>query len=254
MRRSRTCLYAKLAGSLRSTVTSSVFSSYYLSSRNHNSGPREHGVPYLLHGNQNWIDNVKQSDPDFFKNLSRSQTPEYLWIGCSDSRVPAEAVTNTTAGEIFVHRNIANMVVHTDSNLLAVLQYAVDHLKVSNVIVCGHYGCGGVAASMTNKQFGMVDNWLRNIKDVYRFHIDELDGIEDHQKRFDRLVELNVIEQVNNLSRTSIIEKAWAQGRKLSVHGLVYSLRDGKLKDLNRTISSYEEAPKIIAKNKEYPL
>jgi len=191
------------------------------------------------------------SNPGFFESLTSVQTPQFLWIGCSDSRVATDSITNTRPGEIFVHRNIANVCVHTDLNMLSVLQYAIDVLKVPEVIVCGHYGCGGVAASMTNKHHGIVDNWLRNIKDVYRFHRDELNSITDKKERFDRLVELNVKEQVYNLCKTSIIENAWARGQKVSVHGWVYNLENGRLHDLKASISSYEEAPLIVSKEME---
>src|SRR5688500_14270104 len=163
----------------------------------------------LLEGNKTWVKQMTDKDPEFFDRLSRGQKPEILWIGCSDSRVPANEITNTLPGEIFVHRNIANMVVHSDMNVLSVLDYAVNQLHVKHVIVCGHYGCGGVKAAMQNGQFGIVDNWLRFIKDVYRLHASELDKIEDMELRFDRLVELNVAEQVFDLIKTSIVQNAW---------------------------------------------
>lgn len=172
-----------------------------------------------------------EDDPEYFKRLSLLQTPEFLWIGCSDSRVPANEITNTQPGEIFVHRNIANMVVHTDVNLLSVLEYAVTHLKVKHVIVCGHYGCGGVKAAMTNHDFKQVLNmWLRNIKDVYRLHRDELENIIEEEERFDRLVELNVVEQVMHLAKTSIIQRAWKNDQRPDLHGWVYGLKDGIIK------------------------
>ncbi|BAV09568.1 carbonic anhydrase [Filimonas lacunae] len=167
-------------------------------------------------------------DENYFKRLANLQTPEFLWIGCSDSRVPANEITNTQPGEIFVHRNVANLVIHTDVNLLSVLEYAVEHLKVKHVIVCGHYGCGGVKAAMTNIDFKQVLNmWLRNIKDVYRIHNDELEAIPDEEKRFDRLVELNVMEQVIHLAKTSIIQRAWKLEQRPQLHGWVYGLKDG---------------------------
>lgn len=169
-------------------------------------------------------------DPEFFSRLATLQTPEFLWIGCSDSRVPANEITGTRPGEIFVHRNVANMVVHTDLNLLTVLEYAVNHLKVKHVIVCGHYNCGGVKASMTQHNFGIINKWLRNIKDVYRFHREQLDAIADEEKRADRLVELNVQEQVMNLAKTSIIQKAWEKEQRPHLHGWVYGLKDGLIK------------------------
>ena len=169
-------------------------------------------------------------DPDFFNRLAHLQTPDFLWIGCSDSRVPANEITGTQPGEIFVHRNVANMVVHTDLNLLTVLEYAVNYLKVKHVIVCGHYGCGGVAASMTKNNFGIINKWLRNIKDVYRFHRTELDAIPQSEDRTNRLVELNVQEKVMNLAKTSIIQKAWANEQRPHLHGWVYGLKDGLIK------------------------
>ncbi len=182
----------------------------------------------LLAKNKDWAKNQKEIDPEFFNRLSSLQTPEFLWIGCSDSRVPADKITGTQPGEIFVHRNIANMVVHTDVNLLSVLDYAVNHLKVKHVIVCGHYGCGGIKAAMTNHDFKYILNmWLRNIKDVYRLHREELAAIDDEERKTDRLVELNVMEQVMHLSKTSIIQRAWQQEQRPQLHGWVYGLKDG---------------------------
>ena len=187
----------------------------------------------LLEGNKTFVENAIGADPDFFSKLASGQNPPVLWIGCADSRVPANQITNTAPGEIFVHRNIANMVIHTDMNMLSVLDYAVNVLKVKHVIVTGHYGCGGVIAAMTNKEYGLIDNWLRHIKDVYRLHADELVAIEDNQKRVDRLVELNVIENVYNLCKTTIVQNAWANGQELGVHGWVYSIETGIIKDMN---------------------
>ena len=182
----------------------------------------------LLLQNKNWAKLQLEADPQFFKRLSELQTPEFLWIGCSDSRVPADKITGTQPGEIFVHRNIANMVVHTDVNLLSVLDYAVNHLKVRHVIVCGHYGCGGIKAAMTNHDYKYVLNmWLRNIKDVYRLYREELDNLSDEEKRTDRLVELNVKEQVMHLAKTSIIQRAWHNDGVPHLHGWVYGLKDG---------------------------
>ena len=186
----------------------------------------------LLEGNRQFVTDATKEDPQFFEKLANGQSPPILWIGCADSRVPANQITNTNPGEIFVHRNIANMVIHTDMNMLSVLDYAVNVLKVKHVIVTGHYGCGGVLASMSNKQFGLIDNWLRHIKDVYRVHAKELDAIADEAKRGDRLVELNVIENVNNLCKTSIVQNAWANGQELNVHGWVYSLATGVITDM----------------------
>jgi carbonic anhydrase len=182
----------------------------------------------LLQDNKVWADEKIQADPDFFKRLSTLQTPEFLWIGCSDSRVPANEITNTQPGEIFVHRNIANLVIHTDVNLLSVLDYAVVHLKVKHVIVCGHYGCGGIKAAMSNTNYSQVLNmWLRNIKDVYRHNREELDTISDENLRADRLTELSVVEQVQRLAKTSIIQRAWKQREGPDLHGWVYGLKDG---------------------------
>lgn len=184
----------------------------------------------LLLENKAWAAERIEEDPEFFKRLENIQTPEFLWVGCSDSRVPANEITGTQPGEIFVHRNIANMVVHTDLNLLAVLEYAVHYLKVKHIIVCGHYGCGGVKAAMTRHSFGIINKWLRNIKDVYRFHKDELDAIPGESDRVDRLVELNVMEQAMNLAKTSIVQRAWHQEQRPHLHGWVYGLKDGIIK------------------------
>ncbi|MBV6427018.1 MAG: Carbonic anhydrase 2 [Haliscomenobacter sp.] len=181
----------------------------------------------LLLKNKAWAQETIQDDPNFFKNLSEVQTPEFLWIGCSDSRVPANQITGTIPGELFVHRNIANMVVHTDLNLLSVLEYAVVYLKVKHIIVCGHYGCGGVKAAMNTHSYGIINKWLRNIKDVYRFHRQELDAIEDKDARTNRLIELNVREQVMNLAKTSIIQRAWKEEQRPHLHGWVYGLDNG---------------------------
>jgi carbonic anhydrase len=182
----------------------------------------------LLLENKAWAAEKVNEDPQYFERLAHVQTPEFLWIGCSDSRVPANEITGTQPGEIFVHRNVANMVVNTDVNLLAVLDYAVTHLKVKHIIVCGHYGCGGIKASTTNHDFKLVLNmWLRGIKDVYRLHRKELDGISDEGQRVNRLVELNVQEQVQNLAKTSIVQRAWAKEQRPDLHGWVYGLKDG---------------------------
>jgi carbonic anhydrase len=199
----------------------------------------------LLENNKHWSEDVREKDPEFFGTLAKLQTPKYLWIGCSDSRVPANEVTGTKPGEIFVHRNIANMVVQTDLNLLSVLQYAVDYLKVEHVIVCGHYGCGGVQAAMTNQSLGIINKWLRNIKDVYRYHKAEVDAITDDQARLDRMVELNVIEQVMDLAKTSIIQKAWHDRKAPSLHGWVYSLNDGLLKELTHVPAGSDQIDPI---------
>ena len=188
-------------------------------------------IEKLLLENKAWANEIKADDPGYFERLSHLQTPKFLWIGCSDSRVPADKITGTQPGEIFVHRNIANLVIHTDVNLLSVLDYPVNHLKVEHVIVCGHYGCGGVKAAMTNHDFKYVLNmWLRNIKDVYRLYSNELDSIRDDEQRADRLVELNVKEQVLHLAKTSIIQRAWVKDRRPQLHGWVYGLKDGIIK------------------------
>ncbi len=185
----------------------------------------------LLAGNRNWSEQKLKEDPNYFKGLTLGQNPEYLWIGCSDSRVPANEITGTKSGEIFVHRNIANMVVHTDMNLLSVVYYAVEVLHVKHIIVCGHYGCGGVIAAMNNKDNGFVNNWLRNIKEVYEKNRIELESISDLKERENRLVELNVIAQVCNLGKTRIVQQAWKR-RELQVHGWVYGFNNGLIKDL----------------------
>lgn len=186
----------------------------------------------IISGNQNWAAARLKDDPEYFKNLAKGQSPEILWIGCSDSRVPANEVTGTKPGEVFVHRNIANVCVHSDMNMLSVLDYAVNVLKVKHVIIAGHYGCGGVAAAISHKQFGLIDNWLRHIKDVYRLHSYELDRITDQEQKINRLVELNVSEQVYNICKTSIVQNAWKQRTDLEVHGWVIDLSTGLIKDL----------------------
>jgi carbonic anhydrase len=190
-----------------------------------------HSYEKLLLENKAWAGEIKKDDPHYFERLAQIQTPEFLWIGCSDSRVPANEITGTQPGEIFVHRNVANLVIHTDVNLLSVLDYAVMHLKVRHIIVCGHYGCGGVKASMTKHDFKYVLNmWLRNIKDVYRLHRNELETISDEEQRCDRLVELNVQEQVMHLAKTSIVQRAWKERQAPHLHGWVYGLKDGIIK------------------------
>ncbi len=204
----------------------------------------------LLEGNKTWRREKLQYDPQFFERLSKGQSPNFLWIGCSDSRVPANEITNTQPGDIFVHRNIANMVVHTDMNMLSVLDYAVSILKVKHVIVCGHYGCGGLKAAMDNEQYGLVDNWLRSIKDIYRMHSNELDAIKDEEQRFNRFAELNVMEQVFDLGKTSIIQNAWRERKEPQVHGWIYDLKTGLIKDLGVSFDSTEKLPSIYRINK----
>ncbi|MGN6395606.1 MAG: carbonate dehydratase [Mucilaginibacter sp.] len=192
----------------------------------------------LLEGNKQFVKDTLDTDPQYFEKLAAGQSPPVLWIGCADSRVPANQITNMPPGEIFVHRNIANMVVHSDMNMLSVLDYAVNVLKVKHVVVTGHYGCGGVLAAMGNQQVGLIDNWLRHIKDVYRLHKEELDSIDDATERGNRFVELNVIESVYNLCKTSIVQNAWKNGQKLGVHGWVYSLKTGIITDMK--VSAYD--------------
>lgn len=191
--------------------------------------------------NRQWAELMKGSDPDFFLKLSKQQTPEYLWIGCSDSRVPATQIADVLPGEIFVHRNIANLVVHTDLNCLSVIQYAVDVLKVKHIIVCGHYGCGGIKAALENKEHGLIDNWLLNIKDLCRLHQEKLDTAADGTERLNLLCELNVVEQVANVCHTTIVQNAWKNGQNLTVHGWIYSIEDGILRDLNVCVTNPDE-------------
>jgi carbonic anhydrase len=195
----------------------------------------------LLEKNKQWVRHQLELDPQYFKKLAEGQSPEYLWIGCSDSRVPANQITGTQPGDIFVHRNIANMVIHSDMNMLSVLSYAVEVLKVKHIIVCGHYGCGGVLAAMDNQQLGLIDNWLRHIKDVYRFNASLLDGIEDKTTRARKFVELNVIEQVGHLGKTSIVQNAWKRNQFLTLHGWAYDVADGIIHDLGVTCTSTKD-------------
>jgi carbonic anhydrase len=190
----------------------------------------------LLEKNRQWAEEIKASDPQFFNSLAQQQTPRYLWIGCSDSRVPATQLVGLKPGDMFVHRNVANVVVHTDFNCLSVLQFAVDVLNVSHVIVCGHYGCGGVKAAMDNLQLGLIDNWLRHVQDVMHNHNEELATIVDDGRRLDRLCELNVSDQVLNVSKTTIVQNAWNRGQELAIHGWIYGISDGLLRDLNISI------------------
>ncbi|MFH1288250.1 MAG: carbonate dehydratase [bacterium] len=190
-------------------------------------------IKNLFEKNKNWAKKIKKSDPDFFLNLSKQQNPEYLWIGCSDSRVSANAIVDMLPGEIFVHRNVANLVLHTDLNCLSVIQFAVEILKVKHIIVCGHYGCGGIQAAMENKEYGLMDNWLQNIKDLYRCHQTKIDSLQNEKGKIDLLCELNVVKQVGNICHTTIVQNAWKSGQKLTVHGWIYNIEDGILKDLN---------------------
>lgn len=199
----------------------------------------------LLLQNRAWVQQKLAEDKDFFNKLANTQKPEFLWIGCADSRVPANEITGTAPGEVFVHRNIANMVVHTDMNMLSVLDYAVNVLEVSHVIVCGHYGCGGVRAAMMHKQIGLIDNWIRHIKDVYRMHNDELEAIADMKERENRFVELNVMEQVYDLGKTSIIQNSWQKRSGPYVHGWVYDVANGVIKDLKVSMNDDSDMPDV---------
>ena len=203
----------------------------------------------LLENNKNWVAEKLNLDPDYFNRLANGQQPPLLWIGCADSRVPANEIIGAEPGEVFVHRNIANMVVHSDMNMLSVLDYAVNALKVKHVIVCGHYGCGGVKAAMGNQSFGLVDNWIRHIKTIYRLHKAELDGIADENLRFDKFVELNVQEQVSDLAKTSIVQKAWENGQELHLHAWVYGVGSGVVKDLNFNVRSNAELDELYQLN-----
>ena len=199
----------------------------------------------LFEKNREWANSVNTSDPEFFQKLAAQQNPEYLWIGCSDSRVPANQIVGLLPGEIFVHRNVANIVVHTDFNCLTVLQYAVDVLKVKHVIVVGHYGCGGIRAAYEDADNGLIDNWLRNIKDVLQRHRARIEAIDDEEARLDLLCELNVMTQVSHVCYTTIAQNAWARGQKLAVHGWVYSLQDGLLKDLDCSVDQVDQIPDV---------
>jgi len=203
----------------------------------------------LLQGNRDWVKAELAKDPAYFDKLAAGQEPDVLWIGCSDSRVPANEVTKTRPGQVFVHRNIANVCVHSDMNMLSVLDYAVNVLKVKHVVVAGHYGCGGIAAALSNKQFGLIDNWLRHIKDVYRLHSHELDRITDEKVKLNRLVELNVVEQVYNLCKTTIVQNAWREREDLEIHGWVIDLKTGLVKDLQVTAKSSENLGQVFKLN-----
>lgn len=199
----------------------------------------------ILENNKKWVESNLDLDPNYFKDLSKGQNPPLLWIGCSDSRVPANEIVGAKPGEVFVHRNIANMVIHSDMNMLSVLDYAVNVLKVKHVIVCGHYGCGGIKAAMGNDSIGIIDNWIRHIKDVYRLHRDKLDLIVDENERFNKFVEYNVIEQVFDLAKTSIVQSAWKNGQKLSLHGWAYGLNSGFVTDLNVNFDSDNDLDEV---------
>lgn len=200
----------------------------------------------LLDRNRAWANDVTVRDPAFFSTLAKQQAPRYLWIGCSDSRVPANQIVGLLPGELFVHRNVANVVVHTDLNCLSVLQFAIDVLRVRDVIVCGHYGCGGVHAALRGERHGLIDNWLRHVQDVCDHHATALESIADPARRFDRLCELNVIEQVVHVCQTTIVQDAWARGQELDVHGWIYRLDDGRIRDLGITAGAAGELPPAI--------
>ncbi|HEY6806685.1 MAG TPA: carbonate dehydratase [Pyrinomonadaceae bacterium] len=195
----------------------------------------------LLEKNKAWAEGIKATDPNFFNSLAEQQSPRYLWIGCSDSRVPATQLVGLQPGDMFVHRNVANVVVHTDFNCLSVLQFAVDVLKVEHVIVCGHYGCGGIRAALQNLQFGLIDNWLRHVQDVMHNHEELLEGITDEALRLDKLSELNVAAQVMSVSRTTIVQSAWSRGQQLAIHGWIYGIGDGLLRDLKISVTNQSD-------------
>ena len=202
-------------------------------------------LPHLFEKNKSWAERIRRQEPDFFLELSRQQSPQYLWIGCADSRVPANQIVDLSPGELFVHRNLANLVVHTDLNCLSVMQFAVDLLKVRHIIVCGHYGCSGVLAALRRDRLGLSDNWLRHIQDVRQKHEESLAQLGDDAQAASRLCELNVIEQVANVCQTTIVREAWERSQELTIHGWIYGLRDGLLRDLNVTITNSAEAPAI---------
>ena len=202
-------------------------------------------LDHLLEKNKSWADSIKAQDPQFFHRLSNQQAPEYLWIGCADSRVPANQIVDLMPGELFVHRNVANVVVHTDFNCLSVLQFAIDVLKVKHVLVVGHYGCGGVRASLLDEGFGLISNWLRHVQDVRDKHRSVLDGIASEQDRVDRLCELNVVEQVGHVCQNNIVQEAWRRGQPLTVHGFVYDVADGILRDMGLSVASEEDRERV---------
>ncbi len=211
-----------------------------------NDKPDQYPQPQiLLQRNKLWAETYEQEDPGFFQRLAGQQTPKYLWIGCSDARVPANDIVGMAPGELFVHRNIANQVIHTDFNGLSVIQYALDVLRVEHVIVCGHYGCGGIDAAMGNKEFGIVDNWLRHVKDIYARYREEIESLKNREEKSNRLCELNVIEQVQRLSKTKVVQRAWREGRNLTLHGWIYSLNNGRIKNLHVDVSAQKEVDNI---------
>lgn len=207
-----------------------------------------HKLQPLLDNNRAWAEKTRKVDPEFFESLARQQTPDYLWIGCSDSRVPANELLGLLPGEVFVHRNVANVVVHTDLNCLSVMQYAVDVLKVKHIIVCGHYGCGGVNAARCKSKLGLIDNWLRHVQDVHSKHAHAFASMDDETEQWDRLCELNVLEQVLNVCQTTVVQDAWERGQEITVHGWIYRLNDGLLHDLAVSSSSLAEAFRLHAR------
>ena len=200
-------------------------------------------LSHLFENNRAWAAEMVRQDPEFFSRLSAQQTPRYLWIGCADSRVPANQIISTQPGEMFVHRNVANLVVHTDLNCLSAIQFAVDVLRIGHIIVCGHYGCGGVLAALRDEKLGLIDNWLRHVQDIRWKHRDQIEALAGEARQHDRLCELNVTEQVVNVSQTTVVRDAWARGQSLAVHGWVYDLRDGLLRDLGLCITAAAEVP-----------
>lgn len=211
-----------------------------------------HRLKHLIEKNKDWAARIKEEDPTFFSRLAEQQSPDYLWIGCSDSRVPANQIVGLLPGELFVHRNIANCVVHTDLNCLSVIFYAIQVLKVKHIIVTGHYGCGGVKAATTNTRFGLADHWIRNIRDIYHDHHDELNQIDDEEARVNRLCELNVIQQVANVAHIPAVQEAWAEGRELAIHGWVYDVRDGLIRNQLKPIDSLEQVEKEYQVNQRF--
>ncbi len=207
----------------------------------------------LFKNNLAWAERIKSEDPDFFEKLADQQSPQFLWIGCADSRVPANEIMGLLPGEVFVHRNVANLVIHSDMNCLSVLQYAIEVLKVKHILVTGHYGCGGVQAALDDREFGLIDNWLRHIKDVYRWYEHEFKDLSQ-EKRLDLLCELNVAEQVANVCHTTLVQNAWKRGQPLSVHGFIYSVKNGILKDLGVNFSSLDELAPIYRMRRESEL
>ena len=202
-------------------------------------------LPQLFESNRKWATELIQKDPSFFERLAHQQSPEYLWIGCSDSRVPANEIVGLLPGELFVHRNVANLVIHTDMNCLSVVQYAVEVLKIRHIIVCGHYGCGGITAAIDERSHGLIDNWLRHIRDVYQKHRNELAGIEDMEKRINRLCEINIIEQVKNVANMTAVQEAWERKQPLFIHGWIYGISQGLLKDLGVCIASRSDLEEL---------